>query len=143
LARNTLRGTLLLAVAALLVGAAGCAPKRPVLYPNETVNNVGWDAAERDVDECLKFAASYGLEPNRAGRVATSTATSGAMGGAGGAAWGAVRGDPGGRAAGGAAAGASVGLLRGLFRWRDPDPIQQNFVGICLGQQGYQVIGWK
>ena len=43
----------------------------------------------------------------------------------------------------GAAAGASAGLLRGLFRWRDPDPIQQRFVGVCLRRQGYEVIGWR
>jgi len=141
MARNPLYALLLLASAALL--ASGCAPKRPVLYPNETVNNVGWDAAQRDIDECLKFAEAYGLNANPAGRTATSTAVGGAMGGATGGAWGAVRGDAGRRAAAGAAAGASGGFLRGLFRWRDPDPIQQRFVGVCLGKQGYEVIGWK
>ena len=137
----------LLLVASLLVAGllltSGCAPKRPVLYPNETVNNVGWDAARRDIDECLKFAEAYGLEPNRAGRAATSTAVGGVVGGAAGGAAGAVRGDPGRRAGAGAAAGASIGLLRGLFRWRDPDPIQQRYVSVCLRKQGYEVIGWK
>ena len=141
MARQLLRTPVLAAVVALL--AAGCAPKRPVLYPNETVNDVGWAAAEADVEECLKFAAAYGLEPNRAGRAATSTARGGAVGGAAGGAWGAVRGDAGSHAAAGAAAGASAGFLRGLFRWRDPDPIQQRFVGICLRRQGYEVIGWR
>lgn len=131
----------MLSAVALL--AIGCAAKRPVLYPNETVNNVGWDAARRDVDECLKFAEAYGLEANPAGRAATSTAVGGVMGGASGGAWGAIRGDAGSRAAAGAAAGASVGLIRGIFRWRDPDPIQQRFVGVCLRKQGYEVIGWK
>jgi len=135
-------GALLLLASALLV-LPSCAPKRPVLYPNETVNDVGWDAAQRDIDECVKFADAYGLAPNPAVRTAASTAMGGAMGGASGGAWGAIRGDAGGRAAAGAAAGASAGLLRGLFRWRDPDPIQQRFVGVCLRRQGYEVIGWK
>lgn len=137
------RTTLPVAALLVLVLSAGCAPKRPVLYPNETVNDVGWEAAQKDVDECLKFARAYGLEPNRAGRAAGSTVTGGAYGGAAGAAAGAVRGDAGRRAGAGAAAGASVGILRGIFRWRDPDPIQQRFVGVCLRRQGYEVIGWK
>lgn len=141
MAWSSFAALLLVAPAALLT--FGCAAKRPVLYPNETVNDVGWDAARRDVDECVKFAEAYGLAANPAGRTAASTAMGGAMGGASGAAWGAIRGDAGGRAAAGAAAGASVGLLRGLFRWRDPDPIEQRFVGVCLRKQGYEVIGWK
>ncbi|MGI9592045.1 MAG: hypothetical protein ACR2P8_11805, partial [Myxococcota bacterium] len=79
-----------LLLALVLLPSLGCAPKRPVLYPNETVNAVGWDAARRDIDECLKFAEAYGLEPNRAGRTAASTAMGGAMGGSSGAAWGAI-----------------------------------------------------
>lgn len=136
------RSTMLLLLTVL---ALACAAKRPVLYPNETVNDVGWDAARRDIDECLKFAEAYGLEPNRAGRTAQSTATGAAVGGATGAAWGAVRGGgrAGNRAAAGAAAGATGGFMRGLFRWRDPDPIQARFVQICLRKQGYEVIGWK
>ncbi len=133
----------LVAIVALLPLAVACAAKRPVLYPNETVNQVGWDAANRDIDECLKFAEAYGLEPNPAANTATSTAAGGAVGAATGGAWGAVRGNAGNKAAAGAAAGAAGGFVRGLFRWRDPDPIQARFVGTCLSQQGYQVIGWK
>lgn len=134
---------LLMILALLPALGVACAPKRPVLYPNETVNDVGWDAAQRDVDECLKFADAYGHGARPGQRTAASTAAGGAMGGASGAAWGAIRGDAGGRAAAGAAAGASAGFLRGIFRWRDPDPIQQRFVGVCLRKQGYEVIGWK
>lgn len=141
MSRSLLQAALFVSAAALV--ATGCAAKRPVLYPNETVNDVGWDAARRDVDECLKFADSYGLEANPAGRAAASTAVGGAMGGASAGVWGAIRGDAGSRAAAGAAAGASVGLIRGILRWRDPDPIQERFVGVCLRRQGYEVIGWK
>jgi len=138
------RSPRLLSLLLLAALALACAPKRPVLYPNETVNNVGWDAAQRDIDECLKFAEAYGLDPNRAARAAQSSAGGAAVGGATGATWGAVRGvNAGNRAAAGAAAGATGGLMRGLFRWRDPDPIQVRFVAVCLRKQGYEVIGWK
>ena len=131
---------LLLAGAFLLVG---CAPKRPVLYPNRTLEEVGHAAAQRDVDECLAFAKAYGLEARPEGRTAKSTVAGGAVGGAAGAASGAVRGNPGRRAGAWAAGGAAAGFMRGLFRWRDPDPVQARFVQICLSDQGYQVIGWR
>jgi hypothetical protein len=101
---------------AVALFAAACAPKRPVLYPNEVVQQVGWSGAERDVDECLKFAESYGLEPDPAARTAGSTVVASGVGAAVGGAAGAVRGDPGRRAGAGAAAGATAGFLRGLFR---------------------------
>ena len=128
---------------AVLVLSSGCSAKRPVLYPNETLNHVGWEAAQRDVDECLAFAESYGVAGHPAARTAGSTAAGGAVGGAIGAAGGAVWGDPGRRAGVGAATGATAGFFRGLFRWRDPDPIEARFVGVCLAQQGYRVIGWR
>ncbi len=131
---------LLLAGAVLLVG---CAPKRPVLYPNRTLEEVGHDAAQRDIDDCLAFAEAYGLEARPEVRTAKSTAAGGALGGATGAASGAVRGNAGRRAGAWAAGGAAAGFMRGLFRWRDPDPVQARFVKICLSDQGYQVIGWR
>ena len=131
----------LLLAGALLLG--GCAPKRPVLYPNRTLEEVGHEAAQRDIDDCLAFAEAYGLEARPEVRTAKSTAAGGAMGGATGAASGAVRGNAGRRAGAWAAGGAAAGFMRGLFRWRDPDPIQVRFVQICLREQGYQVIGWR
>jgi hypothetical protein len=131
---------LLLAGALLLVG---CAPKRPVLYPNRTLEEVGHTAAQQDVDECLAFAKAYGLEARPEVRTAGSTVAGGTVGGATGAAVGAVWGNPGRRAGAWAAGGATAGFLRGLFRWREPDPIQARFVQTCLRDQGYQVIGWR
>ena len=46
-------------------------------------------------------------------------------------------------AAAGAAGGGARSFLHGLFRWRDPDPIERNFVQECLRQRGYHVIGWR
>jgi hypothetical protein len=131
---------LLLAGALLLVG---CAPKRPVLYPNRTLEQVGHAGAQQDIDECLAFAEAHGLEARPEVRTAKSTVSGGAVGAAVGAASGAVRGNPGRRAGAWGAGGATAGFLRGLFRWRDPDPIQARFVQICLRDQGYQVIGWR
>jgi hypothetical protein len=131
---------ILLAGALLLVG---CAPKRPVLYPNRTLEEVGHAGAQRDIDDCLAFAEAYGLEARPEARTAKSTVAGGAVGAAAGAASGAVRGDPGRRAGAWGAGGATIGFMRGLFRWRDPDPIQARFVQICLHEQGYQVIGWR
>lgn len=135
--------TLCVALATALPLALACAAKRPVLYPNATLQQNGRSQAQSDIDSCIESAKSYGAGTDPAGRAATSSAKGAAVGAVAGGAYGAVRGDAGGRAAGGAAAGASVGLLRGLFRWRDPDPLEQRFVGICLSDQGYRVIGWR
>lgn len=131
----------LLLAGALLLG--GCAPKRPVLYPNRTLEEVGHAAAQKDIDECLAFAEAQGLEARPEARTAKSTVAGGAVGAATGAASGAVRGNPGRWAGAWGAAGATAGFLRGLFRWREPDPVQARFVQICLQEQGYQVVGWR
>jgi len=104
---------------------------------------VGHAAAQRDIDECLASAKAYGLEARPEARTAQSTVAGGAVGAAVGAASGAVRGNPGRWAGAAGAGGATAGFLRGLFRWRDPDPIQQRFVQVCLSKQGYEVIGWR
>lgn len=122
---------------------AGCAAKRPVLYPNETVSDVGWEAAQRDIDECVAAAEAYGAGRTPAARAAGSTVVGSATGAAVGAAVGAVRGRAGRGAAAGAAGGAAAGVVSGIFRWRDPDPIKARFVNICLARQGYQIIGWR
>jgi hypothetical protein len=136
------RSAALLCVVCLPLVAA-CAAKRPVLYPNAALQHKGRAQAQVDIDSCVQSAEAYGAGTNATGRAATSTAKGAATGAVAGGTYGAVRGNAGSRAAGGAAAGASVGLLRGLFRWRDPDPIEQRFVNICLSKQGYQVIGWR
>jgi len=49
-------------------------------------------------------------------------------------------------AAAGAASGAVGGLfysMLGAFQSKNEDPTFMNFVGQCLTDKGYQVIGWK
>ena len=133
-----------------ILWVGGCAPRRPVLYPNEQVKRVGGDVAERDVDECMRRAEEYISGGARAQQVARSTAGSTAVGaGAGaaiGAVGGAVTGNAGEGAAVGAATGATAGLLHGIFgafESSQPDPVDANFVDRCLRERGYDPIGWK
>jgi hypothetical protein len=133
----------LLAAAALALCAAGCAAKRPVLYPNAHLEAVGKEASQRDIDACIALAKESGADRNRAGDVAKDTAAGGAVGGATGAVTGAITGAPGTGAAAGAAGGAVLGFFKGIFGVREPDPVFVNFVNQCLSDRGYQPIGWR
>jgi len=126
-----------------LLAAAACT-KRPVLYPNERLQQVGEATAKADVDHCVSLAESGGAESSSsAGETAGRTAGGAALGAATGAAIGAVVGSPGRGAAMGAAGGGASGLLAGVFRPRDPDPVHRNYVERCLRDLGYEPIGWK
>ena len=120
-----------------------CSQKRPVLYPNYHLQQVGDEAAQTEIDDCIRLAKEYDASSSSSGKVAKSTAGGGAVGAAGGAATGAVLGSVGRGAAAGAAGGAAVGLVRGLFRSREPDPVFRRFVEKCLREKGYEPIGWK
>jgi hypothetical protein len=139
----TRRSRCSLLVLALGITLVGCAPKRPVLYPNAHLQTVGPVVAERDIDECVAAADAYGTSTSFAERTATGTATSAATGAAVGAASGAVWGRAGRGAATGAAGGAAAGFMRGLFRWRDPDSIEKGYVNLCLNESGYRTMGWR
>jgi len=134
------------AIAAALVALAalaGCAAKRPVLYPNQTLQSVGAQAAQEDIDACLRLAHDYGTGGGQAGRAAGQTATHAATGAAAGAVTGAILGAPGTGAAVGAAGAGTVGLMRWLFGSREPDEIEKRFVDHCLRDKGYEPIGWR
>ena len=121
----------------------GCADKRPVLYPNAHLKQVGEEAARRDVDDCMRYAQESGAEGSKGTEIAKNTAGGAAMGGAVGAATGAVLGNLGRGTAAGAAGGAAGGLVKGIFDTDDPDPVFKNFVDRCLREKGYESIGWK
>ena len=120
-----------------------CSQKRPVLYPNYHLQEVGDETAQTEIDECIRLAKEYGTSSDSSGKVAKSTAKGGAIGAAGGAASGAVLGSVGRGAAAGAAGGAAIGCLQGLFRSPEPDPVFRQFVERCLIEKGYEPIGWK
>ena len=135
------RGTVVLAI--LLASLVGCAARRPVLYPNEHLLQVGSDAAEQDVDECIHLAKEHVSSAEGGGDVARGTAEGAVVGAAGGAVGGAIWGHAGRGAAGGAAAGATAGLLHRLFRRSEPNEAHKSFVSRCLGDKGYELIGWQ
>jgi hypothetical protein len=130
-------------LAIAMAAAAGCADKRPVLYPNAHLNRVGNEAAQRDIDACIQFAKDGGADSDKGAEIAKSTAGGAAVGGAVGAATGAVLGNLGRGAAAGAAGGAAGGLVRGTLTSGDPDPVFRNFVDRCLREKGYDPIGWR
>ena len=128
---------------ALVFSCFACAAQRPILAPNEHLNEMGPEAAQRDVDECIRQAVEAGPEAARAKQIAGQTAGGAVVGAAGGAVAGAISGGPGIGAAAGAAGGATVGLLRGFFASKDLDAGQKRYTEECLRQKGYQPIGWQ
>lgn len=121
----------------------GCAEKRPVLYPNAHLKQVGNETAQRDIDACIRYAKDGGAEEDKGAEIAKSTAGGAAVGGAVGAATGAVLGNLGRGAAAGAAGGAAGGLVHGALKSGEPDAVFKNFVDRCLREKGYEPIGWR
>lgn len=139
---NNLRHFFIVSLFVLFIASA-CATKRPVLYPNEHLNKMGREAADKDIEDCFQLAKAYVGNHGAEKKVAEQTAVGAAVGAATGAAVGAVGGDAGRGAASGAAGGAAGGLIFGLFKARDPDPLLKQYMEKCLGEKGYEVIGWK
>ncbi len=126
----------------VLVLVGGCA-KRPVLYPNDHLKQVGAEASRQDIDACIALAEAADLDTNQALEAGKKTAGGAAAGTATGAVAGAISGRPG----FGAAMGAAVGAVGGFFSWifgaSEPDPVFVRYVDTCLAERGYQSIGWK
>jgi len=128
---------------AIGVAALGCASRRPVLYPNDHLREVGSAAAEQDVDACLVLAKDAGHSVPAGKEVARNTAGGAVAGAAVGTAVGAVLGNAGRGAGAGAAGGGTRGLLRGMRESRNPDPVERRYVEECLTERGYKPIGWR
>ena len=122
--------------------ATGCSGPKPVLYPNQHLQQVGANQAEQDIEECQALAEDY-VASGKAGTVAGNTVVGAGVGGATGAVGGAIRGSAGTGAAVGAAVGATTGLIRGLFQASEPSPTHKAFVNRCLKERGYESIGWE
>jgi hypothetical protein len=138
-----MKGKLVAFLVVAMMVCAACAEKRPVLYPNAHFKQVGSDTAQRDIDECLRYARDSGAEGNKGAEIAKETAGGAAVGGAVGAATGAVLGSLGRGAAAGAAGGAAGGLVHGALKSDEPDAVLRNFVDRCLKEKGYEPIGWR
>jgi hypothetical protein len=138
-----MRGKLIALIGIAVMTCAACAEKRPVVYPNAHLKQVGNETAQRDIDECMRYASDSGAEGSKGAEVAKGTAGGAAVGGAVGAATGAVLGNLGRGAAAGAAGGAAGGLVHGALKSDEPDPVFKSFVDRCLREKGYEPIGWR
>ncbi|WP_272701461.1 hypothetical protein [Desulfovibrio sp. Fe33] len=138
-----MKGILLIAVLSGML-LAGCGPKRPVLYPNAHLDEVGMQVAQADIDDCVMKAEAAGANASDTGAAAGNVGKSAAIGAAAGAVFAAIMGNDVGLAAaatGGAAAAGSA--VNEGFKSGDPAAIHKNFVDRCLREKGYEVIGWK
>jgi outer membrane lipoprotein SlyB len=141
--RTVHRISRLIAFSCLLL-VIGCAPKRPVLYPNDTFKQVGESQAKADVEQCMEMAKTHGVKDTSGDRMVTDTAKSAAVGAAAGGAVAAVWGGNVGRSAGAGAAGsAAATAVYRMFDSGQPDPVFRGFVDQCLREKGYQVAGWQ
>ena len=130
-------------LASLFLLASACGPKRPVVYPDEKVQEVGEEKVRADVEDCLRQAQEAGVGTSKTGTVAKSTAVGAGAGAAIGAAVGAFGSGAGTGAAQGAAGGGVAGLIGGLLRSHDLDPVQKQYVEECLRRKGYSTVGWR
>jgi outer membrane lipoprotein SlyB len=140
---------------AVLVLLAGCASNgaasasaRPVLYPNATLNRVGDAQGRMEANACMSRAQASGLNPmqnthevgRRAGEGAAVAGVASAVGAliTGRGSEGVFR-----AGAAGAAVGGSAGAVSGAFHNDRPNSVYRNFVQRCLGEKGFEVIGWN
>ena len=124
---------------------SGCAGPKPILYPNPRYQEVGADAAQADIQDCMALAKEAGASSSegKTAQAATGTVAGGAVGSAAGAVGGAILGHPGRGAMVGAASGATAGFLRGLFKRSPPSAAFTNYVDRCLRDRGYDPTGWQ
>lgn len=124
---------------------SACAAPKPILYPNARYQEVGAEAAQADIQDCMALAKEAGASPSegKTAQVATGTVGGGAVGSAAGAVGGAILGHPGRGAMVGAASGATAGFLRGLFKRSPPSAAFTNYVDRCLRDRGYDPTGWQ
>lgn len=121
----------------LLFFLLACASK-PQLYPNQKLKTVGKEVAQKDIDKCIAEADQY-LESSKGKQVAKGAGAGAAIGAAMGAVGGMFTGNMGRGLIRGGAVGAAGGGTVGAL---SPDQIKRRYVNQCLGEKGYQVLGW-
>lgn len=142
---------LVIVAVAALAACAQTGPQsssaKPVLYPNETFNRMGAQAAQAHVQACEGKAVGAGLTPRvEDNAVARSAAHGAAVGGTLGAVAGIFNGGisrVAENAAKGVVAGGATGAVSGSFNNDKPNPIYRNFVSRCVQEKGLEVIGWN
>jgi outer membrane lipoprotein SlyB len=138
-----MKNIMIFGLLAALMFTPACGPKRPVVYPDEKVQEVGEEKVRADVEDCIRQAKEARSGTSKTGTMAKSTAIGAAAGAAIGAAAGAFGGGAASGAAQGAAGGGVAGLIGGLLQTHDLDPNQKQSVEECLRQKGYTNIGWR
>ena len=98
----------------MVILLSACADKRPALYPNAHLKQVGPAAAQADIDACIQYAVDNEAAGNKGEEIAKNTGGGAAVGGAVGAATGAVLGNLGRGAAAGAAEAPQAGRRGGF-----------------------------
>ena len=141
-------------LAAVLVALTGCAATgphspaaRPVIYTANAPSPAAQSQQQAATDDCIGRAQAQGLTPDEKNNEAANRAGKGAAVGGVAAAVGAlvtgrnvegvIRSGAAGAAVGGAAGGVS-----GAMNER-PSATYRNYVQRCLGDKGFQVIGWN
>jgi len=141
----------LVLTSALLAGCAATGPgspsARPVLYPNAMLSRVGDVKARAEADACMVRAQGAGLTPDEKNNEVARRAGQGAAAGGVAAAVGALVTGRGGDSAiragaAGAAVGGSAGAVSGALHEK-VSSTYRHFVQRCLGDKGFEVIGWN
>ena len=105
---------------------------------------VGEATAQRDVDECNTLAEKAGASGGSGSGAARGGMQGAAMGAAASAVGSLIRG---GNVVEGAATGAAIGgaagAAGGAFNQGDGGGALRAFVGRCMAERGYEVMGWK
>jgi len=114
-----------------------CASK-PKLYPNSHLKQVGKEAANKDIKQCMDESDSY-LESSKGKKIAKGAGAGAVIGGAMGAVSGIFSGNIARGALMGSAIGGAGGAAAGAL---SPDEIKRRYVNTCLNEKGYQVLGW-
>jgi outer membrane lipoprotein SlyB len=125
-------------IIAILLTVSACASK-PKLYPNDKLKNVGKEAAQKDIDQCMADSEAY-LESSKGKQIAKGAGAGAAIGAAMGAVGGLFTGNLGGGLLRGGAVGAAGGSAAGAIT---PDQLKRRYVNQCLGEKGYHVLGWN
>ena len=121
---------------------SACAAKRPILYPNAYLKEMGQAKANQEIDACIRMANEYQAGGDKSSEIAKNTGKAGIVGAATGAVIGAITGDFGRATAIGGAGAATATMGSGIMRSDEPDPVFKQFVEQCLREKGLQPLGW-
>lgn len=139
-----MKSVLIGAVAGAVLLGCAAASTRPVLYPNAKYKQVGEAVAQKDVDECRTIAENAGASSGSSSGAARGGMQGAAAGAAASAVGSLIRGgNVVESAATGAAIGGAAGAAGGAFNSGGGGDSLRTFVGRCLAERGYEVVGWK